>query len=344
MKCPRCQARTHTGSGSPVDPERAREAARRPIGAYYRIVDSDVGQVQAAVVEGDAVLASRMGSSGVAPCQSRAGASWAPGNPAGPEHHRPACLCDRWVPRGRLHYSELLGPQVGVTWYALLSYDDWLENRQDAWVARSGPETRNAAGEPKIYVGGLRRRVGQRPRRDECQRARRRHRGDSIPREHRGQGGTLGGRVGTRKEDFAGMAERVLLAPALADGHRHVVLYAHGGLNAEGPSAVNAGRLWRLAKEQRLPAYFFIWESGISESILGWLTSDDDARGAGPVQLAGRLGEHQAEDPGRDSTSTTGAWRRPGPRGAVGLLGRDEGTRSRSCDTDGRGGSTPGSK
>ena len=39
-------------------PERAADALRRPLGAYYRITDSDVFHMQAAIVEGDAVLAS----------------------------------------------------------------------------------------------------------------------------------------------------------------------------------------------------------------------------------------------------------------------------------------------
>src|SRR4030095_17214292 len=61
--------------------------------------------------------------------------------------------------------------------------------------------------------------------------------------------------------------------------HRHVILYAHGGLNSESHSAETAGRLWALRKERKLSAYFFIWESGVSESILVWVKSTDDASG-----------------------------------------------------------------
>jgi hypothetical protein len=63
------------------------------------------------------------------------------------------------------------------------------------------------------------------------------------------------------------MAAEVLSAPVLADGCRHIVLYAHGGLNAEITAAKNAARLWRLADDQQLRAYFFVWESGIGHEI-----------------------------------------------------------------------------
>jgi len=58
-----------------------------------------------------------------------------------------------------------------------------------------------------------------------------------------------------------------------------VVLYAHGGLNSEAYSAETANRLWSVASSNDLRAYFFVWESGIDESIIGWLKSDDDVTG-----------------------------------------------------------------
>lgn len=261
-------------------PERAREAARRPIGAYYRIVDSDVGHVQAAIVEGDAVLASAWIHRG-----------WLPASLGRPRDGL------RVIQRVRsttgLHAFAIVGhtpngfivqnswgPRWGSHGYALLPYDDWFENRQDAWVARPGPETRDSTGEPRIFVVDF---VGGRG----GDRAGTTVSGLELDPEaipylvNTGDRGALSadGLVGTRREDLAGMAERVLLSSPLVDGNRHVVLYAHGGLNAEASSAVNAGRIWGLAKQRRVPMYFFVWESGITESVLGWLASDDDAGG-----------------------------------------------------------------
>src|SRR5512138_1259308 len=226
-------------------PERAREAARRPIGAYYRIVDSDVGHVQAAIVEGDAVLASAWIHRG-----------WLPAGLGRPRDGL------RVIQRVRsttgLHAFAIVGhtpngfivqnswgPRWGSHGYALLPYDDWFENRQDAWVARPGPETRDSTGEPRIFVVDF---VGGRG----GDRAGTTVSGLELDPEaipylvNTGDRGALSadGLVGTRREDLAGMAERVLLSSPLVDGNRHVVLYAHGGLNAEASSAVNAGRIW----------------------------------------------------------------------------------------------------
>lgn len=57
------------------------------------------------------------------------------------------------------------------------------------------------------------------------------------------------------------------------------MLYAHGGLNSETLAAQTASRIWCSAAERKLTSYFFIWESGMTESVWGWLKSDDDATG-----------------------------------------------------------------
>ncbi len=264
-----------------LSPRRALDAARRPIGAYYRIVDSDVSHLQAAVMEGDAVLASAWVHRG-----------WQHENLGRPRDGLRAIRALRsstglhafaivgYTPDGFIVQNSW-GRGWGSSGCALLPYDDWFENRQDAWVARPGPETRDSVGKPTIFsvgfaggpVGGDRAGtsasgLGLEP--------------DAVHYlVNTGDRGELStdGLLGTREDELVGMAERVLLAPTLSDGHRHVILYAHGGLNAEGPAAANAGRLWALARQQQVPAYFFVWESGITESILGWLKSADDASG-----------------------------------------------------------------
>jgi hypothetical protein len=37
--------------------------------------------------------------------------------------------------------------------------------------------------------------------------------------------------------------------------------------------------LWSFANSNNVRAYFFVWESGIDESIIGWLKSEDDVTG-----------------------------------------------------------------
>jgi hypothetical protein len=269
-------------------PERARDALRRPIGAYYRILDSDISHLQAAIVEGDAVLASALLHS-----------DWENENL---KDRGPAQL-KQILPRTRtigLHAFAIVGytPEGfiiqnswGKEWgsggYALLGYDDCFENRQDAWVARPGPETQDSGGIPKIFVVGF--AGGRRETRAETAASGLDLNPEVLPYLiNTGDRGELssGGLLGTREEELPSMAEQVLTTPVLKDGFRHVVVYAHGGLNSEGYSAETAARLWSDCKQKKLGAYFFIWESGINESIIGWFKSDDDA--SGPAKLSWR--------------------------------------------------------
>jgi hypothetical protein len=264
-----------------LTPDRARDALSRPIGAYYRIVDADVSHVQAAVVEGDAVLA----SSWVHP-------GWQNENLEPPRRGNPKAISPKTRNTG-LHAFAIVGYTVdgfiiqnswGGDWgsegYALLAYEDWFENRQDAWVARPGPETRDSHGTPKIFVVGF---SGG----ESKTRAGTAAQGLEIDPQvlpyiiNTGDKGGLssGGLLATKEEELPSMAQRVLTTPVLQDGNRHVILYAHGGLNSEGSSAETANRLWSVASSNNVRAYFFVWQSGIDESIIGWLKSDDDVTG-----------------------------------------------------------------
>lgn len=264
-----------------LTPDRARDALRRPIGAYYRIIDADVSHLQAAVVEGDAVLA----SSWVHP-------GWANENLKIQGRGKPKLILPKARKTG-LHAFAIVGytPEGfiiqnswGRSWgsggYALLAYEDWFENRQDAWVARPGPETKDSQGTPKIFLVGF---AGG----ESKTRARTAAQGLELDPQalsyiiNTGDKGALssGGLLATKEEELPGMAQRVLTTPVLQDGNRHVILYAHGGLNSEVSAAETANRLWSLANSKNLRAYFFVWESGIDESVLGWLKSDDDVTG-----------------------------------------------------------------
>lgn len=291
--------------------QRAQDALRRPIGSYYRIIDSDVSHLQAALVEGDAVLASAWVHSGwesenlgnrgrgkirrIFPDSGTAGL------------HAFAII--GYTPEGFIIQNSW-GTGWGTGGYTLLGYDDWFENRQDAWVARPGPETQDSQGTPRIFAVGF---AGG----DHDMRAGTAASGlDLDPRAlpyliNTGDKGELssGGLLGTRREELPQMAQQVLTAPVLQDNFRHVILYAHGGLNSEATSAVTANRLWTLCNDKNLRAYFFVWESGVTESILGWLRSDDDA--SGPARFRWRdIWESIAEGAGaivRETQKIVGA-------------------------------------
>ncbi|HXF48796.1 MAG TPA: C1 family peptidase [Verrucomicrobiae bacterium] len=276
--------RVKRGRKSVIDqeftPERARDAARRPIGAYYRILDSDVSHVQAAITEADAVLASAWVHSG---WQNEnlldAKGTFKQIRRQSGKQGLHAFAIVGYTPEGFIIQNSW-GPSWGANGRALLSYDDWFENRQDAWVARLGPQTLDSKGEPRIFTVGF---VG----RAEESKAGTVVTGLGINPLllpyliNTGDRGELstGGRLITREEELPDMARKVMGSKELADGYRHIVLYAHGGLNSEATSLQTANRLWGFCNERSIVSYFFIWETGISESVLGWLRSDDDASG-----------------------------------------------------------------
>jgi len=263
---------------------RAAEAMKRPLGAYYRITDSDVSHVQAAIHEGDAVLASAWIHAG-----------WEAGR-----LQRPKPTDVLQLPRiptafdvRGLHAFALIGygpegfivqnswgNQWGDEGLAILGYDDWFENRQDAWVARLGPMTLDNERSPKIFLAGFQGKLAEAVSTVGTAGAD----GLGIDPEalsyliNTGDKGELStnGRMETKEKDLPRMASLVRLAQA-RNGFRDVVLYAHGGLVSETSGAQVSARLWRVCQKKNLPAYFFVWEAGIGESLLGLLRSRDDA-------------------------------------------------------------------
>ena len=263
-----------------LTPERSADALSRPIGAYFRIVDSDVGHLQAAIVEGDAVLASAWIHDG-----------WQDDRLLRPRRTLPTI---RRVGRAvGLHAFAIVGyteaglivqNSWGTAWgrrgFALLGYDEWFDNRQDAWVARPAPTTLDSKGTPKVFVVGF--SGGAAPSRSATAASGLEVDSQVLPYlVNTGDRGGLsaGGSLSTHLEELPSMARHALTAPVLEDGCRHIVLYAHGGLNGEGSAVRNAARLWHSAHARDLRAYFFVWESGIAESVIGWLKSADDASG-----------------------------------------------------------------
>ncbi len=276
-----------------LDSDRARDARRRPLGTYFRILDSDVSHVQAAIYEGDAVLASANIHSGWQSDRLRA-----PDNPL-----KPGMLNIMRIPQETrslgLHAFALIGygPEgfiVQNSWgegwgtggLAILSYEDWFINRQDAWVARPGPQTWDYSGKPRIFLGAF---AGAETATDAGMAGTTGVEGLNIEREalaymiNTGDRGELSqdGRLETSQASLPEMAARVLLTPVKENGFRDVVLYAHGGLVSEGSAVQTAARLWRFCRDRnpKLTAYFFVWESGFTESFLGNLLSQDDAQG-----------------------------------------------------------------
>ena len=268
-------------------PARADDARARPLGAYYRVVDSDPLHVQAAIVEGDAMLASLWVHGGwrndqlLAPAKGAVRIKRIESRSGGRGLHAVAIV--GYTPDG-LIVQNSWGPRWGTDGFALLPYDDWFTNRQDAWVARAGPRTNDSQGRARIFLDGF---AGDpaTPSRIETSAE-----GLDIPDGalpffvNTGDRGGLDGthRLKTRPEDLTDMAAKVR-EQQVVGGHRHVLLYAHGGLDSEADGVQIASRVFTACRAHGQTAYSFIWETGKFEAVLGLLRSRDDAAGPSTV-------------------------------------------------------------
>ena len=305
------------GEPGRLTPRRTHDARRRPLGAYCRIADDDVSHLQAAVVEADAVLASAWVHQGwesrrLLRDERKGGiARIRPESRAIGLH---AFAIVGYCPEGFIIQNSW-GESWGSRGLAILSYEDWMENRQDAWVGRPGPETRDYLGSPKIFMDGF---MGAPPIHETTRVGTTGVEGLEIDPialgylVNTGDRGALSedGRLHTPEEDLPSMAARARLARTASDGWRDLVLYAHGGLNSELAGAKRAGQLWSFCRNLSLTAWFFVWETGIGESLLGFLRSRDDASGPTAGRTLGGLWselERQAEALGDKLQAQLGA-------------------------------------
>ncbi|MGE0590988.1 MAG: C1 family peptidase [Vicinamibacterales bacterium] len=198
--------------------ERFRDALRRPLGAYLRVNHKDLVAVHAAIAEVGILYATAAVHDG-----------WTAVGPDGV-----VAFDDAVTPIGGhafaivgydehgLWVQNSWGPAWGREGFCRVSYDDWLANGSDLWVARLGaPVSLRAYASVSTGVNvtarGTRAYVF-------C---------DLRPHiVSLGNNGTLrtDGTYGTSADDVREIFGQVAAHPA---GRRHLLVYAHGGLTAE---------------------------------------------------------------------------------------------------------------
>jgi hypothetical protein len=196
--------------------ERAGDALKRPLGAYYRVNHKDLVAMHAAIAEVGILYATAFvhagwdapDADGLIPHSDRKTGAHAFALVAYDEHG--FWLQNSW------------GPGWGRGGFACISYDDWLEHGSDVWVARLGAPIvlRRSAATAVAHSAGAGQSVAY-----------------AYPdlRPHIvsiGNNGRLkpGGDYGTSAEDIATLFRRDLPAAIADGGVRHLLLYAHGGL------------------------------------------------------------------------------------------------------------------
>ncbi len=158
------------------------------------------------------------------------------------------------------------GKSWGDDGVALWTYEDWLENVQDAWVARLALPT------PQIWhLTPTVRKPGEieeglfkpSPRRSEIL-------GHFV---HIDDGSFDNkGKYGTDLESVKLTAELV----AKSDKYDHLMLYAHGGLNSINDSARRIFAMKKVFKDNRIYPFHFMYDTGLLEEIKDVILGKED--------------------------------------------------------------------
>ncbi len=266
------------------------DAVRRPLGAYYRIDPKKLTDMHSALHEVGILYAS---------CGCHAG--WDEGMDVTPGAPRPTSFGDVWVIPVRsgttaLHpghafaivgYNErgfLIQNSWGARWgthgYAVLSYDDWLTNAMDCWVAQLGVVTTDhtaIANSVSLRTDAATGRVALAA--SEVLR----NREISPFVINMGNNGALSnsGDFRTTPDDVRAIADVQLAAARKQWGLQNqpvdVCIYAHGGLVDEDKAARVAAQWVPLLYEHKVLPIFLMWETGFFTTVMNRL--EDAIRG-----------------------------------------------------------------
>jgi len=250
-------------------PDWSRDAALRPLGAYYRINKDSVADMQAAINEVGAIYCSAIVHSGWFVDKSDKGLPVI--QQTGKTSGGHAFALVGYEPRGFIVQNSW-GPNWGFHGFALLPYGDWIQNGSDAWVAVLGApmtviDTRrsyssssledhvsgktqwfwnsNSSGEPKRYAN---------PKVEPCS--------EDHAYEHSivlGNDGRPLNRFADLPSAHEAVKEACFTLPLewlRKQATPRIAIYAHGGLNEERASVT------------RVPI-FITWKTGFGESVSG---------------------------------------------------------------------------
>lgn len=252
------------------------DAAWRPLGAYYRVDAKSIADMQAAIYEVSAVY-----------CSAEVHSGWDRPDTAVDIGNRKLPLIN---PHGTIaggHAFALVGytndgfivqnswgPDWGYKGFALLSYEDWIKNGNDAWVAALGAPMRVGikAGSPVAGRRGNLMAAAVAPK----AKARQAANGGSDwmwteaeTYEHSvvmGNDGKLVQRL-VNATSPADALDIVAAEHVAKTKHDRIAIYVHGGLNSEEAAINRARRMGPWFETNGIHPIFVIWRTGILESI-----------------------------------------------------------------------------
>jgi len=264
------------------------DAVRRPLGAYYRIDPRSITDMHAALNEVGILYVS-------AGCHS----GWDDGGRVAPLKRRPSSFTDMWVIPVKggnaqhpghafaiVGYNEtgfLIQNSWGTDWgsygYAILSYDDWVRNAMDCWVAQLGVVTR----EHQAIAGSISLRAGADGKVALAASEVLRNREIAPFIVNMGNNGALSnsGTFRTTPDDVRAIVDVHLAAArklwGMQDKPIDVCIYAHGGLVGEAGAAEIAASWIPMLYERRIFPIFLMWETDFITTVMN--TIEDRIKG-----------------------------------------------------------------
>jgi hypothetical protein len=258
------------------------EAVNRPLGAYYRVATRSIADIHCALNEVGVVLASAVCHAGwdegaglkqpAAPRSFRGGIWTIPQRKPERSDSGHAFAIVGYDERGFLLQNSW-GASWGTRGYAILGYDDWLENAMDCWVAQLGVVT----AEHRAIARAASLRTDRRGQVELAGGEVLRNREISPFVINVGNNGRLSnsGWFRTTADDVRAIVE-VHLARArelwqAGEAPIDLCIYAHGGLVGERDAAAHAAKLVPLLYGQRIFPIYLMWETDLLSTVLGRL-------------------------------------------------------------------------
>ncbi|MEZ5935803.1 MAG: C1 family peptidase, partial [Alphaproteobacteria bacterium] len=270
------------GSKRP-NPSWQSDAERRPLGAYYRVDARSIADMQAAVHEVNAVYCSARVHEGWLLDRARYSVTVA-------DHPLPVISTRSFEDITGGHafavvgYTEdgfIIQNSWGRDWghqgFGLLTYEDWMRNGDDAWVAAMAARAKLSSSVsseiPASYSQTqMQLSVSMEALKDDRTGGPGKAWREAKAYEHAvvmGNDGKLLRRLIDTADSTDNLDKVVLETPsrAIEKGAKHVMIYAHGGLNSERAAIERAMRMGPWFEANGIHPVFVVWRTSLLESI-----------------------------------------------------------------------------
>jgi len=248
------------------------DAARRPLGAYYRVDTRSVTDMHVALTEVGILYASAICHDGWMKglgAKTPPGEYWAiPKQPAAEDEGGHAFAIVGYNSRGFVIQNSW-GPSWGSKGLALLTYEDWSENAMDCWVAQLGVVTEQH--QEIAQAVSLRVEKGKVQIASDAVLRAREISPFIVDMENNGRLSSSGA-YRTRPGDLDALVTLHMEAArknwGVAPGEPvDVAIYAHGGLTDENSAAQTAAQWIPALYDARIFPIFFMWETDMWSTL-----------------------------------------------------------------------------